>query len=83
MRIERERERFVCAECGNEIEFGDDDAVCYDNEIYCSFDCAKDAAGIDYYDWDDESEFTERIIPEELISVTSYQNLVKKLTFSC
>lgn len=65
MRIERERIRFVCAECGNEIKFGDEDAVCYDNEIYCSDYCAKDAAGIDYYDWDGESEFTERTIPEE------------------
>lgn len=65
MRIEREMKRFVCAECGHEIKFGDEDAVCYDNEIYCSDDCAKDAACIDYYDWDGESEFTERIIPED------------------
>lgn len=42
MKIERERKRFVCAECGNEIEFGDEDAVCYFNEIYCSDDCAKE-----------------------------------------
>lgn len=31
--------KFYCRECRRKIEFGDEDAVKYDGEFFCSEDC--------------------------------------------
>lgn len=52
---------YRCKRCGREIEFGDNDVMLYDGNIYCCDDCAIEAAGIVSHDWDDyyEYDYTE------------------------
>lgn len=50
--------KFYCRGCGNEIEFGDEDAVKFDDELYCSEECALDyLLIIDKDPWRDECAF--------------------------
>lgn len=49
--------KFCCYECHREIEFGDEDAVKYDDELYCSEECVLDYHGIDNDPWRDECAF--------------------------
>ncbi len=51
------KHEFKCERCGRRIEYESLDAYCYDNELYCSADCAMEAAGVEEYDWRDDYEF--------------------------
>lgn len=45
------RKTYVCTYCGKDIEFGDDEAVEYDGEIYCDEDCLIKDLSVDYVVW--------------------------------
>lgn len=54
MKIEN---KFYCHGCDREIEFGDEDAVRYDYDLYCSTQCVLDSLCIDSDPWRDEYAF--------------------------
>lgn len=49
--------KFYCIGCGYEIEFGDEDAVKYEGDLYCSEECVMDSLCIDEDPWRDEYAF--------------------------
>lgn len=47
---------FFCSYCNRSIPFGDEDAVEYDGNLYCSERCIVDSLDINEFDWSEEYE---------------------------
>lgn len=53
------RKKYMCANCGSIIEYGDNEAIEYGDVIYCDEDCLFKDLGINNVDWSCREEFED------------------------